>query len=350
MNSWIFAACIAGSALISPALADDAYLDNRSSAESLVRSYYNAVNSHDYARAYTYFSNPPVKDFDTFQKGFADTGHVDVLTGDVSGEGAAGHTFYSVPTAIRAKGTDGKLKYFAGCYTVSAVNGPIQDPPSRPYEIDKASLKPIKEGDYDSNSLPKCTDQTADAEQPVDSVENAKAHFVGDFAGQCRKTIDTLGGINEPQTFTITYHQDGAAKGEPDQKVTLYVFECEMAAYNATEVFYLYDALGLHALSFAEPHLNITHPPGDEEGKVVKSMKLDGFTATQMLTNAEYDDKTKSISSFAKWRGIADASSNGLWTFRQGEFVLKDYDVDATYDGEQNPVSVIKDGKTKLAP
>ncbi len=351
MKRWMIVACGVLALMCSEARAEDSYLDNRSSAESLVRSFYNAVNLHQYARAYDYFSTPPVKDFDTFQKGFDGTDHVDVLIGDVVGDGAAGSIFYSVPTAIRAKGTDGKFKFFAGCYTVRAINGAIQEPPSRPFQIDKASLKPIKEDDYHGYQLPKCSDQAAETPEPEDSLAAAKARFVGDLSGQCDKTAETLGGTNDPAVFPISYHQKGAAKSDPDQKVTLYVFECAMAAYNASEVFYMFDnVVGLHRLSFAEPHMDIVYAPGGEDDSKLKSMKVNGFTATESLINAEFDEKTNSISSFSKWRGIGDASSNGTWVFDDGQFVLKDYDVDPTYDGEENSITVIKAGKIKLAP
>jgi hypothetical protein len=350
MKRW-FIALGAGFALfISAAHGEDSYLDNRSSAESLVRSFYNAVNLHQYARAYDYFANPPAKDFETFQNGFADTDHVDVLIGETVGDGAAGSIFYSVQTAIKAKDTDGKTKFFAGCYTVRAINGAIQEPPSRPFQIDKASLKPITEDDYRVNSLPKCSDQSADAGNPTDSIDLAKARFVEDMAGQCDKTAETAGGANEPTVFPISYHMKGSDKSEPDTKVTLYVFECSMAAYNASEVYYLFDALGLHRLSFAEPHMDIVYKPGGEDSSKLKSMKVDGFTATETLINSEFDDKTNTISSFSKWRGIADASSNGTWIFDDGQFVLKDYDVDPTYDGEQDSITVMQGGKIKLAP
>ena len=350
MSRWCFAVLSAFTILCSTARAEDGYLDNRSNAESLVRSFYNAVNLHQYARAYDYFANPPAKDFETFQKGFGDTDHVDVLIGDVLGDGAAGSVFYSVQTAIKAKGTDGKIKYFAGCYTVRAINGAIQEPPSRPFQIDKASLKPIKEDDYRAYALPKCSDQAAETPEPSDSIDAAKARFVEDMAGQCDKTAETLGGTNEPTVYPITYHAKGSDKSEPDTKVTLYVFECSMAAYNAAEVFYLFDALGLHRLSFAEPHMDIAYNSGGEQDSKLKSMKVDGFTASEQLVNAEFDDKTNSISSFSKWRGIGDASSNGTWVFDDGQFALKDYDVDPTYDGVQNSITVIQAGKIKLAP
>ena len=74
-------------------------------------------------------------------------------------------------------------------------------------------------------------------------------------------------------------------------------------------------------------------------------MVVDGFTATSELVNSEFDPKTNSISSFSKWRGIADAASNGTYAFVDGQFVLKDYDADPTFDEQQNPVTIMKNGK-----
>ena len=100
------------------------------------------------------------------------------------------------------------------------------------------------------------------------------------------------------------------------------------------------------ALPISAPHLDLKYE--DEESKKLKSIKINGFTASIDLTNAEYDEKTNSISSFSKWRGIGDASSNGTWGFNDGQFVLKTYDVDPTYDEEQNSISVFADGQVVL--
>ncbi|WP_342587146.1 DUF1176 domain-containing protein [Kumtagia ephedrae] len=59
------------------------------------------------------------------------------------------------------------------------------------------------------------------------------------------------------------------------------------------------------------------------------------------LVNSFYDDASKSITSAAKWRGVGDASSSGTWMFRDGTFTLVRYDVDASYDGEINPETVL---------
>lgn len=59
--------------------------------------------------------------------------------------------------------------------------------------------------------------------------------------------------------------------------------------------------------------------------------------AVTTLTNSTFDEETKTITSNAYWRGIGDASSIGVWEFREASFALKRYEVDATYDEEVNP-------------
>ena len=329
----------------SVAWAQDVYLDNRSSAEELVRSLYNAVNNHDYARAFDYFATPPTKDFAIFQAGYQHTARVDVITGEITGDGAAGSTYLSVPTIIKATDDKGTTKIFTGCYTIRQVNGPIQEPPFRPLQIDKGTFKPAKLDDFNTYSLPKCDGSTSEPDNTLPTIDDAKARFIADQNIHCPKVQETRAGLNEPQVYKIKYAQAGAAANDPKTEVELFAFSCMMAAYNENQVFYLSETSGkeLHLLSFAEPHLDLKYE--DEESKKLKSMNVDGFTASIDLVNAEYDEKTYSISSFSKWRGIGDASSNGTWVFVDGQFVLKTYDVDPTYDEEMNAISVIKDGK-----
>ncbi len=335
---------------VSPALAEEAYLDDRSTAEQVVRSLYNAINHHEYARAWSYFADPPTKTFTDYAKGFDQTEHVDVLTGDISGDGAAGSTFFNLPVAIRAKDAKGLFNYFAGCYVIRQVNGAIQEPPYTPLHIQSAKLKPIKADDFTRYALPKCGDATQDAGQATAStIETAKDKFVTEMGSTCDKVQETQAGLNEPEVHKITYKPKDATPGQPDNKATLYVFVCSMAAYNESEVFYLdAGALGLTHLSFASPHFDVAY--ADNESAKLKSLKVNGFDATAQLTNAGFDPKTNSITSFDKWRGLADASSSGTWKFMDGQFVLLDYVVDPTFDDEQNPFTVIKDGQVVLKP
>jgi hypothetical protein len=119
------------------------YQDDRSSAESLIQSYYNAVNMKQYSRAYSYFESPPPS-FDSFAQGYADTASVQVITGDATGEGAAGSTYFRLPVTLIATMNDGSTQTFVGCYTARLVNPMIQtQPPFQPLSIYDANIQQV---------------------------------------------------------------------------------------------------------------------------------------------------------------------------------------------------------------
>ena len=118
------------------------YIDDRSSAAAIVNSLYNAVNRKEYARAWDYFGDEkPARDVEAFAKGYENTTQVNVKTGNVASEGAAGSTIYYVPVAIVSFNKDGSEQVFTGCYTARLANPAIQEPPFRPLHIEKGSLK-----------------------------------------------------------------------------------------------------------------------------------------------------------------------------------------------------------------
>ena len=133
---------IAVATIVVPAFAaQPAYLDDRSTAASLVRSFYNAVNRQEYARAYTYFGNSAPQPYATFANGYANTAFVTVVTGAAVSDGAAGSIYFTLPVAIDALQSNGTHKQFAGCYVTRLVEPTIQDPPATPMFIYKASLQ-----------------------------------------------------------------------------------------------------------------------------------------------------------------------------------------------------------------
>ena len=135
-----FSALAALLLLAAPALAEPAYLDDRSDPAALIRSYYNAVARHEYARAWSYFGEAkPVADYPSFTAGYADTESVELSLGPVTTDGAAGSIYASVPVAIAATGPAG-TSVFAGCYTTRQIQPVIQEPPFRPLQIERARL------------------------------------------------------------------------------------------------------------------------------------------------------------------------------------------------------------------
>ncbi len=94
---------------------------------ALVSSYYNAVNRREYERAWSYWErtggpNTPPASIADFVRGYANTTAVDVTTGPVRGEGAAGTIYFPVPAVLAARQTDGAVARFFGCYLLTRTN------------------------------------------------------------------------------------------------------------------------------------------------------------------------------------------------------------------------------------
>ncbi|MET0599492.1 MAG: DUF1176 domain-containing protein [Mesorhizobium sp.] len=328
-----------------PAAAQEAapppYLDNRSDAAELVRSLYNAVNRREYARAWSYFGETkPASDLARFADGYKDTARVDVETGGIAEEGAAGSVFYSVPVAIRATANDGSAQLFAGCYAARLANPQIQDGDFRPLQLEKGTLKPA-EGNL-ADALPAdCgegrTPPSRDAE-----LDAARKRFAADYSQIC-DTLQPDADPNaaEPASHVLLFRLKAESESDPERRARLFAFPCTMAAYNTTEVYYLLDSDGrLAQLQFATPELDIHTEKDDPEGRV-EAVNIVGYTAADQLVNSAFSEESKSIDSHDKWRGAGDASDSGRWIFREGTFTLVKYDVDASYDGEINPETVL---------
>lgn len=313
------------------------YVDDRSSAEAVVRSLYSAISRHEFARAWGYFGDTkPAKDFDSFVKGYDGTDKVEVATGAVSDEGAAGSIFYNVPVAIRATDKTGGEKVFAGCYTLRQVNAQIQAaPPFDPIHIEKGALKPST-ADFEEALPPSCGDGPPPPKKDA-ALEQAKKAFLATYGDQCDKQFLA----DEPTVFSIKYKDNDAQPGDPDKETRLFHFACSAAAYNESSVYYMTDEVsGVQQLQFAEPKMDIRYENNDSDGKLL-GMTIVGFQTSGWAVNSDYDEATHTITTFNKWRGVGDASDAGTYLFRNGNFSLVQYDVDASYDGEQNPQTVV---------
>jgi len=313
------------------------YVDDRSSAEAVIRSLYSAINRHEFARAWGYFGDTkPAKDFDNFVKGYDGTDKVEVATGAISDEGAAGSIYFNVPVAIRATDKTGGEKVFAGCYTLRQVNAQAQAaPPFDPIHIEKGALKPSTTN-FEEAVPPSCGDGPPPPKKDT-ALEQAKKAFLATYGDQCDK--DLL--ANEPETFSIKYKDKDAATGDPERETRLFHFSCSAAAYNENSIYYISDDVsGVRQLQFTEPEMDIRYVNNDSEGKV-ESMHIVGFRTTGWATNSNYDKDAHTITTLNKWRGVGDASSSGTYLFRNGDFSLVQYDVDASYDGEENPQTVV---------
>jgi hypothetical protein len=115
-----------------------------SDAEAVVRSYYAAINAHDYQRAYAAWGNdgPPSRpSVRTFASGFARTDSVHVVLGAPGRiEGAAGSRYVTIPVRMRAFEHGIGPREYAGSYTVRRSVVPGADAADRQWHLYSASL------------------------------------------------------------------------------------------------------------------------------------------------------------------------------------------------------------------
>lgn len=340
MKNVLIAALLSAACCGQAMAADVPYLDDRSSPEAVVRSLYSAIGRHEYARAWSYFGeDKPAKDFDSFAKGYENTDSIELRVGNISEEGAAGSIYYGVPVAIRATDKKGEDAVFAGCYTLRQVNADIQEPAFNPIHIEKGELKPST-AKLDEAVPEQCGDGPPPPKKDV-ALEQAKKAFLATYGDQCDQETPEHKPISEPAAYSIHYKDKDAAEGEPEREVRLFRFFCHMAAYNESAVYYLSDDVaGVRQLQFTVPELDIRYENDNHEGKV-DSITVTGFQTEDTALNSAYDEATRTLSTHALWRGVGDASSAGTYLFRNGRFALVQYDVDASYDGEVNPETVV---------
>jgi hypothetical protein len=121
------------------------YLDDRSDAAAVIHSLFNAINLHQYARAYSYWDDTPERvAFDQFEAGYQDTASVQVTLGAIGLGAGAGNLYAPVPVTLSAKSTAGTTQTFVGCYLLHLGQPAIQGTlPFRPWGIQSAAVQPV---------------------------------------------------------------------------------------------------------------------------------------------------------------------------------------------------------------
>ncbi|MGA7672010.1 MAG: hypothetical protein WBW04_16395, partial [Nitrolancea sp.] len=162
------------------------YLDDRSTAEAVIRSYYNAINAKEYARAYSYWEanvdSSQLPPFDQFQQGYSTTESVDLTFGPV-GEGVgAGQIYYTVPVQLDATSTDNGKQTFIGCYTVHLGRPEIQtNPPFHPLAIQSAKIDQVASIASVQSMLDSACNGVGDASGTVTPVSNPNDVGAGNY-------------------------------------------------------------------------------------------------------------------------------------------------------------------------
>lgn len=136
-----------------PAIGEADYLDDRSTPAALMLSYFNAINRHEYLRAYAYQTNP-AESLAEFIARYESTQSVDVVFGGISSEGAAGSIYSTVPMLLKVTSLEGSVQKFAACYVTRLPQpGNFGAPPITPLHIERGTAAPADPGNSDEAVL-----------------------------------------------------------------------------------------------------------------------------------------------------------------------------------------------------
>jgi hypothetical protein len=172
------------------------------------------------------------------------------------------------------------------------------------------------------------------------TAESVLAASKAAFAGSCWSLSEegiTGGARTElPVSYDVTIAGDGVF--EPTNYVVWEVL-CDMAAYNVLYIYWTEGEFGdLRPIAFPKPGYTAEMERADDPESPVKSLALTGWMATSTLINPTFDPATLTFMHFYKYRGVGDAAETGTWVMGHEGVTLVNFEVDASYDGEINPL------------
>lgn len=190
----------------------------------------------------------------------------------------------------------------------------------------------------------------ASSENPA--IAAARTFAFAAIPGQCDERTADNAEMAREAVYALSW-KDKYGDPNVERKATLFEIYCYSGAYNTSNVYVLKDGENtLSLVSFASPTFDVAYVEGDEtETKLKNDPVVTGYSAKFLLTNPSFDEKTRTLSEYAKWRGIGDAWSAGDWQLRDGQFVLTRFEIDPIYDGNlDNPPQKLQDKSFRLFP
>ena len=196
-------------------------------------------------------------------------------------------------------------------------------------------------------------DKPAEAAKPEDpAIVAARTFAFAALPGQCDERTADNATMAQDAAYSLTW-KDKYGDPAVEHKTALYEIYCMAGAYNVSNLYVVKDEENkLSLVGFAEPTFDVVYVDGDDtETKLKRDPVVTGYSTTFLLTNPSFDEKTQTLSEFAKWRGLGDAWSAGDWQFRNGQFVLTRYAIDPIYEANlDNPPQKLQDKSFQLFP
>lgn len=190
-----------------------------------------------------------------------------------------------------------------------------------------------------------CVPQSAWSQGALEAETSAAIrYFDASFADTCQPYSETKWLFEDeeetnPVRLEISYKSKYAATNDGTETAVIYQFFCSSGAYNRRFVYLKQGDEHFSALSFATPELEIKYENSQEEK--VSSIEIVGYTSYSSVTNSAFDLTNSTLTEQSYWRGLGDAYQKTTYLFSEGQFVLKRFEVDASYDGQLEPQLVV---------
>lgn len=132
-------------ALPAQAQDDPVYLDDGSTPELLVRSFFNAISRYEHGRAWSYLNPEFRPDYEAFRSEFEAVERAEPIIGFLHAEGRADAVYYDVPVIVRVIGRSGEPALATSCLGVVWPLNDLQGTDSyrMPY-VNYAVMSPVE--------------------------------------------------------------------------------------------------------------------------------------------------------------------------------------------------------------
>ena len=181
-----------------------AYLDDRSTPAALVLSYVNAINSHHFVRAYSYWDAPEtvIGTLDAFTTATEGIASESVALGAVSSDGAAGSIYYTVPAAVTDTLSGGGTNKYSTCFVLRLPQpGNYGAPPITPMHITgNTTITPVDGATSDADIIASACSSLAGspAGDPVleDLTDISAENYIDNRSGPVEVVKSLINSIN----------------------------------------------------------------------------------------------------------------------------------------------------------
>jgi len=211
---------------VTPAIADTSftsYLDDRSNAAALIHSLFNAINRHEFARAYSYWEDTPQRvTFDQFQASYQDTASVQVTLGAIGLGAGAGNLYAPVPVILMVKSMAGATQTFVGCYLLHLGQPAIQGTlPFRPWGIQSATVQPAADNAHLADLMSHACDSygqppTLPPQPTADPGDISANQYLDDRSGPIELLHSLFNAINRQEYVRAYSYWESGAQNLPD--------------------------------------------------------------------------------------------------------------------------------------